>query len=77
MLTSTAYAQSCRVADPTGTPLNVRASVQGKVIGKLPNRKVVHVLDYDYDSKGRTWAYVSYDSGRRSGWVFREFIACY
>lgn len=74
-LPSMAFAESCTVMDPTGSPLNVRQSPNGKIVGKLKNGTKVYAHDYDYDHKGRPWAYVT--SNRASGWVFREFIACY
>lgn len=58
-----------------GSPLNIRQSPNGKIVGKLRNGTRVVVHDYDYDRKGRPWAYVT--SNRGAGWVFREFIACY
>lgn len=77
--TVTATAQSrCRVLDPTGTPLNVRTSPNGRIVGNLPNGLLVSILDTDTDGRGRPWALVArYDNGRRIGWVFREFIACF
>jgi hypothetical protein len=76
---STASAQArCRVMDPTGTPLNVRASPGGRVIGNLPNGLLVSIMSVRRDGGGRPWAHVSrYDSGRRIGWVWREFLACF
>jgi hypothetical protein len=77
--TSVASAQGrCRVMDPTGTPLNVRATPNGQIIGSLPNGLLVTILDVATDNRGRPWALISqYESGRRIGWVFREFIACF
>ncbi|MFI5014088.1 MAG: SH3 domain-containing protein [Hyphomicrobiales bacterium] len=76
---SDASAQSrCRVLDPTGTPLNVRAAPNGAIIGTLTNGMLVSVLDRSVDASGRPWVYVaSRDSGAPLGWVFREFIACF
>jgi len=68
----------CRVMDPTGTPLNVRATPNGQIIGNLPNGLLVSIIDVATDNRGRPWALIArYDSGRRIGWVFREFIACF
>lgn len=68
----------CRVMDPTGTPLNVRASPGGQVVGNLPNGFLVSIISIRSDGGGRPWAYVSrFDSGRPIGWVWREFIACF
>ena len=70
----------CKVTDPTGTPLNVRAQPNGKVINALKNGREVYVEQIDYDRQGRSWAQVSgYHNGkyRLWGWVLREFISCY
>ncbi len=74
-----AFAQSrCRVMDPTGTPLNVRTSPNGPIIGTLPNGMLVSVIDRTRDARGRMWVYVaSLETGQPIGWVFREFIACF
>jgi hypothetical protein len=70
--------ERCRVMDPTGTPLNVRASPNGAIIGTLPNGMLVSVIDHTLDKNGKPWVnVVSYETRRSIGWVFREFIACY
>lgn len=73
-------AQRCKITDPTGTPLNVRASPNGKILRKIANNTVVFIEQTSYDSKNRTWAQISISvrRGRKVlGWVFREFISCY
>ena len=75
-----AQAQRCKITDPTGTPLNVRASPNGRILRKIANGTVVYIEDTSTDSKGRAWAQISINvrNGRRTlGWVFREFISCY
>ena len=75
-----AQAQRCKITDPTGTPLNVRASPNGRILRKIANGTVVMIEDTSYDSKNRAWAQISIStrSGRKTlGWVFREFISCY
>lgn len=70
----------CQVTDPTGTPLNVRATPNGRIINTLRNGREVYIDEIAYDSQGRPWAKVSgYYQGRYRewGWVFREFISCY
>jgi hypothetical protein len=68
----------CRVMDPTGTPLNVRATPNGQITGTLPNGLLVSIRDVTTDNRGRPWALIAqFESGRRIGWVFREFIACF
>ena len=76
---SAALAQSrCRVMDPTGTPLNIRAAPNGEIVGKAENGALVTIIDTTRDSRGRPWAYVAHmASGQPLGWVFREFVACY
>lgn len=67
-----------KVTDPTGTPLNARATPNGKVIGQVKNGTTVYVSEYDYDDKGRPWVLVFHArTDRYIGWVFREFISCY
>jgi hypothetical protein len=75
-----AQAQRCKITDPTGTPLNVRSSPNGRILRKIANGAVVFIEDTTYDSKNRAWAKISIPvrNGRRIlGWVFREFISCY
>jgi len=70
----------CQVTDPTGTPLNVRNSPNGKVVNALRNGREVYIHEIAYDDRGRPWALVGgYYEGiyRTWGWVFREFISCY
>ena len=42
---ASAQGERCRVADPSGTPLNVRTMPLGKVIDTLPNGLGVRVFD--------------------------------
>lgn len=71
--------QRCVVADPTSTPLNLRASPgnTGKVIGTLRDGHVVYVLR-EYPG-GRPWAYIADGAGgaeRELGWVYRPYLRC-
>ena len=67
----------CRVMDPTGTPLNVRTSPDGRIVGNLPNDMLVIIIDHAIGRTGKPWVYVSKSSdGKPVGWVFREFILC-
>lgn len=70
-----ATAETCRVADPTGTPLNIRVAPNGSVIGTLTNGELVTVRQSIPGSGGRQWAYIE-RSGAPLGWVFRDYIAC-
>ena len=76
---SDASAQSrCRVMDPTGTPLNLRAAPNGPIVGTLDNGKLVTILAGTVGPNGKPWVHIaSFDSGEPLGWVFREFIACF
>jgi S1-C subfamily serine protease len=68
---------ACRVADPTGTPLNVRASPNGHVVAKLKNGLIVSILDRSSDGNGKAWVYVGDDKNKKPiGWVYRDFLAC-
>lgn len=72
-----ALADRCKVMDPTGTQLNVRAAPQGRVIGKLPNGVDVQMVETEDDAKGKIWARITRMDGRPVGWVYREFVSCY
>jgi hypothetical protein len=68
----------CMVSDPTGTPLNIRDSPRGRIVGTIRNGVFVRLAGTAFDERGRPWAYiVRWDSGQGIGWVFREFISCY
>lgn len=77
-LSTNAFAQTCKVTDPTGTPLKVRTAPYGKVIGKLSNGKTVYISDIRYDRNNKPWA-LAFDArtDRYLGWVYRDYISCY
>lgn len=68
----------CVVRDTSGTPLNIRATPNGRVFATVRNGMQVSVLEYDYDRRGREWALILFrDRGVQTrGWVIRRFIAC-
>lgn len=69
----------CQVADPTGTPLNVRAAPKGRIINALRNGREVEILKTSYDRQGNPWAKVGgYYRGqyRVWGWVFQDYLNC-
>jgi len=66
---------TCVVADPTGTPLNIRTSPNGKIVGKIANGERIRISDQTTEN-GKEWAYISNAASRPIGWVFRKFIAC-
>jgi len=68
---------ACRVADPTGTALNVRTTPNGKIVSTLNNGTSVSLLDRTSDHNGRSWGYVgSYPSLKPIGWVYSDFLDC-
>ena len=72
---------ACVVTDPTGTPLNVRATPNGKIVRTLKNGARVYFLDVAADEKGRPWAKIGVLKNSTTitilGWVIREFVSCY
>lgn len=74
-----AFAQSrCAVTDPTGTPLNIRETPNGEIIGRVTNGAGIRVMNTSFDERGRPQALIS-PRGRNHvvGWVYREFVSCY
>ncbi|MEN5082725.1 SH3 domain-containing protein [Bosea sp. TWI1241] len=76
---SPALAQNrCAVTDPTGTPLNIRETPNGDIIGRVRNGAGVRVVNSGHDERGRPWVLISpRGSAHIVGWVYREFISCY
>ena len=64
----------CRVDDPTGTPLNVRAAPNGAILSTLSNGARVDPVEETTLGKKR-WLFVARD-GERLGWVFAAFVTC-
>jgi hypothetical protein len=70
--------ERCKVTYPSGTPLNVRESPNGKVIGTLPNGTLVTVVESKNATNGKPWVKVQhYETKKPIGWVFREFVSCF
>ena len=65
----------CRVADPTGTPLNIRTSPYGTIVAIFKNGDPVTVLDASR-VRGNWWVYVGTPEFKPIGWVYRNFINC-
>ena len=62
---------SCVVADPTGTPLNIRVAPESpRIIGTLKNGTVI-TLDRIENYRGRVWARI-----QNLGWVYKNFLNC-
>ncbi|MGH6807731.1 MAG: SH3 domain-containing protein [Ensifer adhaerens] len=65
---------TCVVADPTGTPLNVRTEPNGRIVMTLADgSKVRRVGERRHAGKG--WALVSSEAGEL-GWVFAAYRDC-
>ncbi|CAN7283080.1 SH3 domain-containing protein [Pararhizobium sp. LjRoot255] len=69
-----AFAAECVVADPTGTPLNVRAEPNGPILSTLDNGSSVDVIAETRVS-GKRWVQVAAD-GEMLGWIFANFLDC-
>jgi Bacterial SH3 domain len=67
---------NCLIADPTGTPLNIRTSPNGKIVRTIANGERVQVLDQTRDPRGKQWVYIADASSQILGWVFREYLVC-
>jgi hypothetical protein len=70
-----AAAQQCMVSDPTGTPLNMRESPNGRILGTLRNGTFVTMRD-TVDVRGRRWAEIASNREGGTAYVLREFISC-
>lgn len=72
--------ERCKVADPTGTLLNVRSKPNGKkVIRKLKNGTTVFIVYESGDAQDRAWSKISLSNKRNApviGWVLREYLDC-
>lgn len=66
----------CTVADPTGTPLNIREEPNGRILGTWENG--VRVRPYDQQTvNGKAWYAVErYAEDNKAGWVFDAYLAC-
>ena len=71
-----AWAQTCTVNDPSGTPLNVRASPYGAILGALQNGALVKVQKETSDRRGDAWAYIVPVQAGKTGWAFRKYLSC-
>jgi Bacterial SH3 domain len=64
----------CHVDDPTGTPLNVRSTPNGPILGALNNDTVVTVVETTL-ARGQKWVRIVPEIGK-PGWVFRNYFDC-
>lgn len=75
--TLSAHAETCKVADPTGTPLKYRSAPYGKVLGTLPNGTYVYINGYKEDKKGKVWVRAfDYQTDAFLGWVYYDYLSC-
>lgn len=66
----------CTVADPTGTPLNIREQPAGAILGTWENG--VRVRPYEEKIlNGKKWIAVErLAEDNKAGWVFDPYLAC-
>ena len=67
---------NCVIADPTSTPLNLRTSPNGTIVGTVANGTRARILDQARDRGGEQWVYIADAGARPMGWVIRKFIVC-
>jgi hypothetical protein len=71
----------CTVADPTDTPLNIRKSPNGPVVGTAANGSQLEFIEHQ-EVNGQRWALVArFNAGELlsdlgGAWVFGAYIAC-
>jgi hypothetical protein len=69
----------CRVADPTGTPLNIRMQPNGEIVATARNGDKILVFrgDEKRDSKGRVWLLVALKTSEApDGYVIASYVRC-
>lgn len=64
----------CTVADPTGTPLNVRGEPNGAILSTIANGWSVRVIE-ERRVKQKLWMRIVAD-GEEKGWVFGAYLDC-
>ena len=72
--------KTCKVTDPTGTPLNARLRPNGKVINRIKNGRSVYIQSVARDDQNKSWVLVSIKNQgnyKTLGYVLREFVSCY
>ena len=68
---------TCRVMDPTGTPLNVRIAPNGGIAKTLGNGTQVHIVATRQDSRGKDWSQIErVGESEPIGWAFRDYLEC-
>ena len=65
---------ACTVADPTGTPLNIRDAPNGRVVMTLSNGTRVKRTG-ERNLGGKRWSLVANEAGAL-GWAFSAYLEC-
>lgn len=70
--------KACTVADPTGTPLNVRSKPNGEKVSTLKNGDNVFIDDTKYLNNKPWYKVGTYINGRYKsyGWVYGKYLDC-
>jgi Bacterial SH3 domain len=69
--------ETCFVADPTSSPLNVRDRPNGRIVGQVPNNSEVMIKAIKKDRKGKAWAkIIQKNSESSSGYVVLKYLQC-
>lgn len=72
-----AAATLCRVADPTGTRLNLRTAPNMTVLGTVANGVRVAVVETVRGPDGKSWSYLTDPrDGVSLGWAFTAYLDC-
>jgi hypothetical protein len=69
----------CHVADPTGTPLNIRMEPNGRIVAKARNGELIQVFggEEKSDRNGKLWYYVALNtSSAPDGYALAAYIRC-
>ena len=65
----------CVVTDPTKTPLNLRRTPNGTILGALHNDTTVFIREIVFVN-GKRWAHLVPETGRHNGWVLFDYLDC-
>jgi hypothetical protein len=71
--------KTCRVTDPTGSPLNIRLKPNGKIVARIRNQRIVYPQSI-INNNGKKWTLIAIEENHKIlvlGWGLREFISCY
>lgn len=79
LASTSAFAETCRVTDPTGTPLISVPRPMAKSLAKPKTVQLIYYTDYQNDKKkGCPWVLSFNTKGNKYiGWVYREFVSYY